>query len=109
MIEVPCRIQRKRTAGWKNPENTVYCGRPGIYGNPYGSNTGDTQRAAVERFRGRVKRIINPDFFSPLQGKNLSCWCRLCERHQNGKSLGEHCPDCDPCHVDVIGEVLYGS
>lgn len=29
------RIQRKRTKGWKMPENCVYVGRPSRYGNPY--------------------------------------------------------------------------
>jgi len=28
------RIQRKRTAGWKMPADTVYVGRPGKFGNP---------------------------------------------------------------------------
>lgn len=31
----PQRIQRKRTKGWKMPENTVYVGRPGKFGNPF--------------------------------------------------------------------------
>lgn len=28
------RIQRKRTKGWKMPENTIYVGRPTKWGNP---------------------------------------------------------------------------
>ena len=32
---MPKRIQRKRTAGWRMPENTVYVGRPTRWGNPY--------------------------------------------------------------------------
>lgn len=31
----PQRIQRKRTAGWRMPENAKYVGRPGKWGNPY--------------------------------------------------------------------------
>lgn len=31
----PRRIQRKRTKGWKMPENTVYVGRPTKWGNPW--------------------------------------------------------------------------
>lgn len=31
----PKRIQRKRTKGWKMPENTVYVGRGSKWGNPY--------------------------------------------------------------------------
>lgn len=31
----PKRIQRKRTRGWTTPPNTVYVGRPTIFGNPF--------------------------------------------------------------------------
>lgn len=40
---MPKRIQRKRSRGWKMPENTVYVGRPSKWGNPYriGGNYAD--------------------------------------------------------------------
>lgn len=31
----PIRIQRKRTKGWRMPENTVCVTRPGKWGNPF--------------------------------------------------------------------------
>lgn len=31
----PKRIQRRRTTGWRMPENAVYVGRPSRYGNPF--------------------------------------------------------------------------
>lgn len=31
----PIRIQRKRTKGWKMPNNTIYVGRPSRWGNPF--------------------------------------------------------------------------
>src|SRR5712664_3238190 len=31
----PIRIQRKRSRGWTMPPNTVYVGRPTIWGNPF--------------------------------------------------------------------------
>lgn len=31
----PVRVQRKRTKGWKMPENTVYVGRGTRWGNPF--------------------------------------------------------------------------
>ena len=34
---MPKRIQRKRTKGWRMPENCVSVTRPGIFGNPFGS------------------------------------------------------------------------
>lgn len=32
---MPERIQRRRSRGWKMPENTVYVGRGSIWGNPF--------------------------------------------------------------------------
>ena len=32
---MPKRIQRQRTKGWRMPENTVYVGRPTLFGNPF--------------------------------------------------------------------------
>ena len=31
----PKRIQRSRAKGWKMPANTIYVGRPTVWGNPY--------------------------------------------------------------------------
>lgn len=33
-MKLPQRIQRKRTKGWKQPENTCYCGRGSKWGDP---------------------------------------------------------------------------
>jgi hypothetical protein len=35
---MPIRIQRKRTKGWKMPENTIDCTRPGPWGNPFATS-----------------------------------------------------------------------
>jgi hypothetical protein len=40
-----------------------------------------------------------------LRGKDLACWCGLCELHVDGLPLGVECPDCDPCHADVLLEL----
>jgi hypothetical protein len=99
---VPERIQRKRAKGWKMPENTVYVGRPSLWGNPYSadhhyrshhpdvpiihySEAAQTAAEAVEKFRSYVNKLD----LAPLRGKNLACWCRLGE----------------PCHADVLLEL----
>lgn len=94
MIE---RIQRKRTKGWKMPENTVYVGRPTIWGNVYRAGTfkGMTAADAVEMFKKRLEENIYPDAvhinrcIELLRGKNLACWCKVG----------------DPCHADVLLEI----
>ena len=103
----PHRIQRKRTRGWKLPPNTVYVGRPTIYGNPFKPHNGDcshpdcgpkshpplTRQGAVEAYRlylpGMLK-VQEPHLFEWLRGKNLACWCALDQ----------------PCHADVLLEVV---
>jgi hypothetical protein len=41
------RIQRKRTAGWKLPENTVCVTRPSIWGNPFNAKKYGTEHATL--------------------------------------------------------------
>lgn len=111
---MPQRIQRKRVRGWRMPENTVYVGRPTVWGNPYISVD---PAHAVERYRvaltecltgvfrpetGNRLRDFHP-FSSPdllrhelvasLRGKDLACWCKAGQ----------------PCHADVLLEVANGG
>jgi len=113
----PKRIQRRRTKGWRMPPNTVSVTRPGRWGNPYRmgpqylleagldlrkANVGEDQETEdwlpyaytllLHDFRkyalNRLK--AEPDWLEPLRGKNLACYCR----------------DSDPCHADVLLEIM---
>lgn len=89
---MPVRIQRKRTKGWKMPENTVYVGRPTKWGNPYKVWPGIVDAAkAVEMYRAYIKShpLFAFEIKSELAGKNLSCFCKPGE----------------PCHADVLLEI----
>lgn len=114
VTEKPIRIQRRRTKGWRMPENTVYVGRPSIWGNPF---LHDDPTKAVEAFRrltqggtqvfemGPGKLRFAPDahpnclhwayadfvrqHIGTLRGKNLCCWCASDA----------------PCHADVLLEI----
>lgn len=93
------RIQRKRTAGWRMPDNTVYVGRGTPWGNPYivghtflGKEI--TQEMAVELYRVHVYIELPPlqaikDSAWKLRGKNLACWCA----------------EGQVCHADVLLEL----
>jgi hypothetical protein len=111
---MPKRIQRKRTKGWRMPENAVYVGRPTKYGNRFSVGEIYTEAKAVCRdFTYSVSKdmvgqplsredavklykhlITNDDFGTPLylewvedlRGKDLACWCPLDK----------------PCHADVL-------
>lgn len=113
-MERPQRIQRKRTAGWRMPANTVSVTRPGPFGNPFkvgahfrklaGNyfvfNNGDrpfggrevtSLAQSLELFDryAREKAKREPNWLAPLRGKNLACWC---------KTSG-------PCHADLLLEL----
>ena len=112
----PVRIQRKRTKGWRMPENTVYVGRGSKWGNPFkiykdkmnstalpwGWRVYDKGRplrffselSAIHQSIRQYKRWLKIKIksgelnLSELKGKNLACWCKLDE----------------PCHADVLLE-----
>lgn len=99
------RIQRKRTKGWKMPENAVYVGRPTKWGNPFKVSTAfcsctspgictdvayrcHDAESAVRAYRAYLKGLkiaVIPE----LRGKDLACWC----------------PIDKPCHADVLLEI----
>ena len=101
----PQRIQRKRTKGWRMPENTRAVDRTTSWGNPFkvGETTilrgPDDSRSvshpkdaseAVELFRWYVHQGNRVEMIrTELSGKNLACWCK---------------PE-DPCHADVLLEL----
>lgn len=82
------RVQRKRSAGWRMPENTKYVGRPTKWGNPWKVGGDITPKIAVENYLAWVKEQIKNGslIMEELRGKNLACFCPL-DR---------------PCHVDVL-------
>jgi hypothetical protein len=99
----PIRIQRKRTKGWRMPENTVYVGRGSKWGNTYRIGDDDpltcspmTASHVVFWFRADLDPLISMHatlyrsaIKSELRGKNLACWCPLDQ----------------PCHADVLLEI----
>ncbi len=106
MKEMPKRIQRRRTKGWRVPEGAVNCTRPGRYGNQFRVDEYGVELAIRNHRRwARGVVAIGSKLFEPLRGKDLACWCHLCEAHKDGKPLGTICSDCAPCHVDVLLEI----
>ncbi len=103
---MPERVQRKRTKGWKMPPNTVYVGRPTIWGNPFNTNDKKTDvkkyKAAISKFPVHYEQLVSwreaggltrnlvivatSEAMTWLRGKNLACWCALDQ----------------PCHADIL-------
>ncbi|MFC8986893.1 DUF4326 domain-containing protein [Streptomyces sp. NPDC057115] len=116
-MTTPHRIQRRRTKGWRTPDNTVIVTRPSRFGNPFTlamayelgyAQHGDTEQArqaVLGAFRSWLsgnrlmwqseegdtarKRIL--DGLPELRGKNLACYCPLPEPGQP-----------DHCHAAIL-------
>ena len=83
------------------PGNTVYVGRPGMWGNPFMVTDERTNSEAVIAFRlwltvdgctagiPRKKFAILAAIDELLRGKDLACFCPLDQ----------------PCHADVLLEI----
>lgn len=104
----PVRIQRKRSKGWKLPENTVCVSRGTKWGNPFIVGKHGDRARCIELFVNLLAGLVcitvddsctKAQFdllesvchgeLKELRGKNLACWCRLDE----------------PCHADVLLEI----
>jgi hypothetical protein len=101
------RIHLSRAAGWKMPANAVKVDRSTKWGNPFVMGQRFTREDCVRTFHELVVgrkvcmgrgdpaaqhaylRQVDNDL-EELRGKNLACWCPLDE----------------PCHADVILELL---
>ena len=49
------------------------------------------------------------DAIAALAGHDLACWCSLCPAHKDGLPFGVNCPDCAPCHADVLLALANGA
>lgn len=112
MPERPIRIQLSRTKGWRMPRNTVKVDRSTIWGNPftvsdardlgyYGPGLpefvvdcfirwlrGDRSAWMGEESDTAAALILSR--LPELRGKNLACWCKPGQ----------------PCHADVLLEMV---
>ena len=96
-MSTPQRIQRKRTAGWRMPYNTVYVGRPTVYGNEFDHRKIGRENAVTE-YRAWLEQHMQAHTYmeshvKALRGKHLACWCPLNQ----------------PCHADVLLEIANGG
>ncbi len=122
---LPNRVQRRRTKGWSLPDNTIVVDRSTPYGNPFPVTKGtsrsmgvtkpvwtvgtwggpamwikDTKEEAValsvDAFRAWIHHPSRANLRDrarlALRGKNLACWCAPAQ----------------PCHCDVLLEIVNG-
>lgn len=117
---MPKRIQRKRTKGWRLPQNAKCVDRTSRWGNPYVVDewAGPRLRSlwpdpdqlvwharlmlddqvssvaeSVQRFRfyALVRSCLDPEWLEPLRGFDLACFCA---------------EDAEHCHADVLLDLV---
>lgn len=89
----PTRIQRKRVNGWRMPEGAIYVGRGSKWGNPYRVDRHSTPADATYRYRTWLWHMLDTkklDITELRDAKHLACWCPLDQ----------------PCHADVLIEMI---
>lgn len=87
---MPIRIQRKRTKGFRLPENTKSVARPGFFGNPFKVGNEDN-KLVIGLYEDWLKNTPEGTLTikkakAELKGKNLACFCPLDK----------------PCHADIL-------
>ena len=114
----PVRIQRKRTKGFKLPENTVCVTRGTKWGNPFvvhsdrgpdGKRYPMAPEVSVMAFRSMIEKegawfpvpMPWPKGKIPMQLTTLDD----VRRELRGKNLACFCPLNQPCHADVLLEL----
>ena len=122
------RIQRKRSKGWRMPENTVYVGRPTKWGNPFKLVYGKT---GVIVYYCVNRTILDPwiiydhvktDYTLEDLVYFYDRWIRgllttdiglpdppveeLTKMLLQGKDLACWCPLHAPCHADILVTML---
>lgn len=129
---LPIRIQRKRTKGWKMPENTVSVTRPGKWGNPF--VVGEEAPSILDEMYSKFTWQTMPEYLDGndylsygVRGheipdsqtavrlfKQMLDWMNDKKRPQlhrdfisplKGKNLACFCKEGDPCHADVLLEL----
>lgn len=79
------RIQYKRAKPL--PPDAIYVGRPSRWGNPYQvKKYGRDEALRLYNIHLTAKIQNEPDFLTPLAGRDLACWCKLDEA----------------CHADIL-------
>lgn len=110
---MPIRIQRKRTKGWKMPDNTVYVGRPTKWGNPFKVTNDALDYLVKVKEDGRWSTLLRTPDFDKAVDFSLSCFKESIDvyadehiqKQLRGKNLACFCSLDQKCHADILLEI----
>ena len=97
---MPTRIQLQTRHGWRKPQGTVVVTATSKWANPWRLGPTTTRESIVDAYRRWLLGHMGDDFLQErqvvmaslpeLRGRDLACWCPLDE----------------PCHADVLLEIV---
>ena len=109
MSDLPKRIQRRRTKGWRMPEGAVSVARPGKWGNPWRVESRDGDLCCVDSRNGLVVKACGQQEALELCVAHYRAWMTphtdTVRAELRGKDLACWCPLDQPCHADVLLEI----
>lgn len=113
-IEMPRRIQRMRTKGYKLPVGAKYVGRPTWFGNPFAIEDGFSHEQAVQFYRAWLTN--KPWVYKDVVSEQLYSWLEFCREGRlarlnelKGRDLACFCSLDKPCHADVLLKLANAS
>jgi hypothetical protein len=124
-MTAPKRIQRRRTKGWRKPEDAVVVSRPSKWGNRHAvgrcsrvacggpgwcvsSGVDDPHTRVSDKAEGirlAVLRYVQDIAADPLR----LAWAGMAATELRGKDLACWCPLDQPCHADVLLDIANGG
>lgn len=125
MGEMPKRIQRKRTKGWKMPDNCVCVDRSTGFGNPFPVVRATSRTQGVTRPIWCIGTWCGPGFWFKdtrteavaLAVEAYRAWISQPQQSVlrqkatlalRGRDLACWCSKGSPCHADVLLEIANG-
>jgi hypothetical protein len=122
----PRRIQRRRTPGWRKPDNCVIVSRPSRFGNPF--TVADCLEAGFATTTEEARQVVTQQFREWLAGelaggpgpegtswsRERRDWIRAHLPDLNGRDLACYCPLPEPgqpdhCHAAVLLRLAAGE
>lgn len=100
---MPSRIQRRRSRGWRAPEDAVYVGRGSVWGNPWRVDphrAGSSPLAVRDRAEATARYCEWLTFTA--EGRALAA---LARQRLRGRTLMCWCPEGTHCHGDFLADI----
>jgi hypothetical protein len=125
VMATPKRIQRQRTKGWRMPPNTVYVGRPSLWGNQWSVSAdgkwlppGERLAFVLARYREELTHFgLLSDYAylvsdatwdrvsAAVHATGAANMAEYAPHALRGKNLACWCPLDQPCHADILLEL----